>query len=260
MNNSERPIGVFDSGLGGLTTLAELKRLLPNEEYIYFGDNANAPYGTKSSDEVRKCARRVAEILLSKNIKALVIACNTATGAALDMLKRETGIDVIGIEPSLKLASSMNKGGRTVVLATPLTLIQDNFCKMMELYGSNIDTIPCYGLMELVENEDFDNAKVYLQKCFSQFDIKNIDTVILGCTHYAFLKNYVRSLLPKNVQIIDGNTETVHQLADELDKKNLLNQLESHKVTFLTSGDPAKIVPVMERMYQRALGDYRTLF
>lgn len=82
-------------------------------------------------------------------------------------------------------------------------------------YGSNIDTIPCYGLMELVENEDFDNAKVYLQKCFSQFDIKNIDTVMLGCTHYAFLKNYVRSLLPKNVQIIDGNTETVHQLECE---------------------------------------------
>ena len=132
MNQKRDPIGVFDSGVGGISTLREMIRELPDERFIYFGDMANAPYGTKNTEEVITCVRSVVDRLMEQNIKALVIACNTATGAAAAVLRDELSIPVVGMEPALKPASKARKNGSVLVLATPLTLHQEKFENLMK--------------------------------------------------------------------------------------------------------------------------------
>ena len=142
MNRREDPVGVFDSGVGGISALIAMKRLLPNETFIYYGDTRNAPYGTKDTDEVIRCVHDVVARLMKEKIKALVIACNTATGAAAATLRKELDIPVIGMEPALKPASELRKDGSILVLATPLTLHQDKFERLMEKYGEGAIRVP----------------------------------------------------------------------------------------------------------------------
>ena len=168
MNQKCNPIGVFDSGIGGISTLKEMIRELPREHFIYYGDTANAPYGTKSTEEVIGCVRKVVEHLQEKQIKALVIACNTATGAAAAVLRKELTIPVIAMEPALKPASEKREGGSILVMATPLTLQMEKFNLLMKKYGEGAVRVPCPGLMELVEADDGEGALEYLKHLFSQ--------------------------------------------------------------------------------------------
>lgn len=237
MNQAENPIGVFDSGAGGISALRAMVRLLPQEHFIYYGDMANAPYGTKKTDEVIACVRRVTELLLARNIKALVIACNTATGAAAYTLRRELTIPVIGMEPALKPASEIRKTGDILVLATPLTLHQEKFNRLMEKYGEGAVRVPCTGLMELVEREDDDGAREYLEKLLlTRQDLDRVDAVVLGCTHYVFLRDMIRDLLPERIAITDGNAGTARQLRRVLEQKGLLNGEGPGSVELETSG------------------------
>ena len=196
MDQKCNPVGVFDSGIGGISTLKEMIRELPREHFIYYGDTANAPYGTKSTEEVIGCVRKVVEHLLEKQIKALVIACNTATGAAAAVLRKELTIPVIAMEPALKPASEKREGGSILVMATPLTLQMEKFNQLMRKYGEGAVRVPCPGLMELVETDDGEGALEYLKRLFSQFDLDKVDAVVLGCTHYVFLREMIRDLLP----------------------------------------------------------------
>ena len=253
MGASDLSVGVFDSGVGGISTLAALTRELPGERFIYLGDTLHAPYGTKSTEEVQALTRNVVSALVRQEIKALVIACNTATGAAAAMLRAEKAYPVIGMEPALKPAEEGWHGGRILVLATPLTLRQEKFRLLMERYGAHAEPLPCPGLMDLVEKEDWVGAEAYLKQLLAQRNVEEIDAVVLGCTHYIFLKPLLRGLLPPRVLITDGNAGTARQLRRVLSERGLLRKAGEGSVSLSTTGDPARFVPVMERLYRKAL-------
>ena len=238
MNQAEHPIGVFDSGVGGITALRAMILTLPREHFIYYGDTANAPYGTKETEEVIACVRQVTGRLLERKIKALVIACNTATGAAASTLRRELTIPVIAMEPALKPASEIRKNGDVLVLATPLTLHQEKFNKLMEKYGEGAVRVPCPGLMELVEQENWQEAKAYLKEVFARYDLRKVDAVVLGCTHYVFLKEMIRGMLPERIAITEGSEGTARQLRRVLARNHLLNENGEGRVDLETSGPP----------------------
>ena len=238
MNQKRDPIGVFDSGVGGISTLREMIRELPDERFIYFGDMANAPYGTKNTEGVITCVRSVVDRLMEQNIKALVIACNTAD---------ELSIPVVGMEPALKPASKARKNGSVLVLATPLTLHQEKFENLMKQYGEGAVKVPCPGLMELVEADDTEGAKRYLEKLFSRYPAETVDAVVLGCTHYVFLKDMIRGLLPERIAITDGNTGTARQLRRVLAAENLLNEEGPGSVELETSGTE-KDIELMKKL------------
>ena len=188
MSLREDPIGVFDSGVGGISTLGAMVRLLPKEKFIYFGDARNAPYGTKTTGEVIDCVHGVVRELEKDGIKALVIACNTATGAAAAVLRAELEIPVIGMEPALKPAYEAEKDGSILVMATPLTLRQEKFIRLMEKYGEHAVPLPCDGLMELVEKEDDAEAERYLETLFSAMNLDRVGAVVVAETLRALSK------------------------------------------------------------------------
>ena len=251
MNQKRDPIGVFDSGVGGISTLQEMIRELPDERFIYFGDTANAPYGTKTTAQVTACVRGVVGRLMEKQIKALVIACNTATGAAAATLRKELSIPVDGMEPALKPASQVRKNGSVLVLATPLTLQQEKFENLMKQYGQGAVKVPCPGLMELVEADDEAGARRYLQELFTRYPAEKVDAVVLGCTHYVFLKDMIRDLLPERIAITDGNAGTARQLKRVLAKADLLNGEGPGSVELETSGTE-KDIELMKKLLGRA--------
>ena len=251
MADRNSPIGVFDSGVGGIGTLAALRRELPGENFLFYGDTANAPYGTKSRDEVMACIKRIMEHLLAQDVKAVVIACNTATAVAAAELRARYELPIIGIEPALKPASEMRREGSILVLATPMTLRLEKFRALYERYGEGAIPLPCPGLMELVEREANEEARQYLLELFSPYDLTQVDAVVLGCTHYVFLRPILQEILPPTVSVLDGNVGTARQLRRVLTAKGLLGGGPG-SVTLETSGDPAVVLPVMQRLLERA--------
>ena len=247
MDQAKKPIGVFDSGVGGISTLREMVRLLPLERFLYYGDMKNAPYGTKTPKEVLACVRGVVDHLLESGCKALVIACNTATSAAAATLRAELDLPVIAMEPALKPAQELREAGDILVLATPLTLKLEKFGRLMEKYGEGAVKVPCPGLMELVEKEDMEGARAYLEDLLGRYDMSRVDAVVLGCTHYVFLKDMIRELLPPGVAITDGNLGTARQLERVLAREGLLNREGPGEVRLETSGTEADL-QLMQRL------------
>lgn len=243
-------IGIFDSGVGGVSVLRDIMRRLPREQFIYYGDNLNAPYGTKSEETIRTLATNVADVLVASGVKALVVACNTATSAAVATLRERLDIPVIGMEPALKPASLLWKGGRILVLATPATLRQHKFQLLNEKYGEHALIRPCAGLMEFVEAGELGGSGVraYLQDLLSEYEGVQLDAVVLGCTHYVFLKRTLSSLLP-GVPLVDGNDGTARRLNDLLERDDMLHQEGEGGVRFMTSGDERVFIPRMEMLF-----------
>jgi len=242
------PIGIFDSGSGGISVLRTALHMLPNERFLYFGDTANAPYGTKTEEEVITLAKRVAEDLLDQGCKALVIACNTATCAAAATLRAMyPDLIIIGMEPALKLAHDLRPEGDILVLATPVSLSSDKYRLLYTAYGEHAHSLPCPGLMDFVERGDIDSdeLKSYLLDKLSPFlQNNNIPAaVVLGCTHYVFLKKTIASLLPKETLVLDGNEGTVRQLRRRLEGENLLSDTPvfTDRVQLSTSGDASAL-------------------
>ncbi len=252
MMTSESPVGVFDSGVGGISVLATLERELPGEHFVYYGDTLHAPYGTKTPEEVLKCVRNVMAELMARHVKAVVIACNTATSAAAATLRQELTLPIIGMEPALKPAALARHGGNILVLATPVTLSLPKFQALMERYGEGAIPMPCPGLMDLVEQQNFASAKEYLLRSFAQIDMQTVDAVVLGCTHYVFLRPVLSEILPKSVQIMDGNDGTARQLHRVLEQNNLLRNGEKGSITFLSSSPEEKAVACMQELLKFA--------
>lgn len=228
MDISNKPIGFFDSGVGGLSVLKKSIELLPNEDFIYLGDSKNAPYGVKSVEEVRKLSFQAVEFLLQYNVKAIVVACNTATSAAIEQLRKEyKNIPIIGIEPALKPAVELNKRGTIVIMATTMTLSEKKFNRLMNKYKdkANIVPLPCPGLVELIEKGVLQGSEVnqFLKNKFSILDKDEIASVVLGCTHYPFIKNELSNVLSKDVIIIDGSDGTSAQLKRQLRRNKMIN-------------------------------------
>ena len=228
------PIGFMDSGLGGLSVLREAIKIMPSEDFIYYGDSLNAPYGTKTTEAIRELTFHVVEKLLNQGIKGLVIACNTATGAAVNQLRSAyPDLPIIGIEPAIKPAVMCNHGGRILVMATPMTIKQRKFRELLDLYKDKAEVIPvpCEGLMEFVEQGNLDGEVLdeYFEKHLSPYITDNTETIVLGCTHYPFLKHHLKSFLNNNsIQLIDGSSGTASELKHQLEKRNLLRAEERH--------------------------------
>ena len=228
MEKRNLPIAFFDSGVGGISVLNEAAALMPQEDYLYFGDSANAPYGTKSIEEIRSLTLLHAERLYSHGIKALVIACNTATSAAIRPLRDiYTDIPVIGIEPALKPAALMSEHPTVIVMATPLTVSAAKFHDLLGQYGDRADVIPlgCPGLMEFVEQGCLDTPQVagYLRELLQPYLSRYpVDAIVLGCTHYPFVKPLIRKIAGENVRIFDGGEGTARELRRRLAQEDLL--------------------------------------
>lgn len=252
------PIGVFDSGAGGINVLAELIRQLPGEKFVYLADSANAPYGTKGCDCVRNLSLNAARLLMAKEIKALVVACNTATSAAIKNIRSEFDIPVIGMEPALKPAVEAGKEGNIVVMATPLTLKEEKFNNLISKYNryARIIPVPCPGLVELIESEaEPEKVMEYLNSIFKDINMAEVSTIVLGCTHYCFVKKQIQEFAGEKVLIIDGNAGTARHLKTILEDKKLKNNNPDGKldVELLTTGDTTLIIPVYRRFLERLL-------
>lgn len=220
---SNAPIGVFDSGLGGISVVRELRQQLPDEKVIYFGDSANAPYGVRPTEEVRRLSFDIVDRFAKEGAKAVVIACNTASSAASKQLRTAYNLPIVGMEPALKPACDRGNGKpqRVIVAATPLTLRERKFTELMDRFNTNnvIYRQPCPDLVEIMEQGHInDHALVMgtLHRYFDDYDLSTIDSVVLGCTHFVFYRDYFRELLPENTAIIDGNEGTIHHLRDLL--------------------------------------------
>ncbi len=250
MDKSSMPIGVFDSGVGGISVLREALRALPGEDFIYYGDTAHAPYGTKSEDQVCRLACRVVDTLLTYQIKALVIACNTATGAAGQMLRSTYDMPIIGMEPALKPASLIRQQGQVLVLATPVTLTSQKYQRLYAQYGEGAVSLPCPGLMEFVERGDEGSPELlrYLQTLFAPFDRQAVDAVVLGCTHYVFLKDVIAPFFDAHTRVIDGNAGTVQQLKRRLMGAELLFLGKRQGQVTLLSSDEGRSLPLMQKL------------
>ena len=249
----ERPVGIFDSGVGGISVLRELRTQLPQENVIYYGDTAYAPYGTKPPEVVMARVRQVMAELLDRDVKAVVIACNTATSVAAATLRAEMTLPIIGMEPALKPAHQLRHGGRILVMATPLTLRLPKFEALMARYGEGASPLPCPGLMELVEGGKLDGPEMedYLHRLFAPYRDTPVDAVVLGCTHYVFLHPILRRLLPAETAILDGNAGAIRQLRRVLEERNALRpEGASGRVELHTSGDEALVLPRMKQLLQ----------
>ncbi len=213
----------FDSGLGGLSVLREALRLHPEENYIYLADNANIPYGDKDTDTLRRLTVEAIENIFKKYpVKAITVACNTATSAAIsDLRKIYSGVPVIGIEPALKPAAERHPGGRIGVMATMTTLRERKFRDLLARFADDalITPIPCPGLVDFVERGilDGDELKSFLEGIFKKYDAP-FDALVLGCTHYPFVKNAIKEVSGCE-DIIDGAYGTVNNLFRRLDIK-----------------------------------------
>ena len=220
------PIGVFDSGVGGISVLRALIDKMPGENYLYFGDSANAPYGTRTPQEVTELACAVAEKLANQGVKALVVACNTSTAVAMEALKaRFPGMPIVGIEPSVGLAASCYPEGRIGVMATPATIAGRRFMYQVEPYpNAKIDLIPAPNLVEIVEAGQYDTqvADDYLKNLLAPY-IGKLDALVLGCTHYPFVKNALRRVLGENVAFFDGSSITAEETCRQLQASGLEN-------------------------------------
>lgn len=248
------PIGVFDSGVGGISVLRVMRRILPNERFLYYGDNLNAPYGTRSEEEIRSLTSDSVRVLLNRGIKALVIACNTATSAAAEALRSSLTLPIIGMEPALKPAALKYEGGTILVMATPATLRQKKFQNLMQHYGAGVQMLPCAELVKFVERGEIDSPALsaYLAERFAPYRDRRVDAIVLGCTHYVFARSAIERLMP-GAELFDGNEGTARHLEEVLRSLDLLNPVGPGSVEFLTSGDPDIYLPIIDALYGLAM-------
>lgn len=254
---AELPVGVFDSGVGGISVLGEMLRVLPGERYIYFGDTANAPYGSKGTEEIRALSLKAAGVLLKRGIKCLVVACNTATSAAIPLLRATVPVPVVGMEPAVKPAVEMGRRGVVLVMATPLTLREDKFRSLVGRFSASaeIEPLSCPELVELIESgaTEGDAIYSYLRDRLCPLTRRQVAAVVLGCTHFAFVKRQISSVIGEGTPVVDGNAGTARHLKTVLQQNRLVSTScgeaehteTAHpsasamdRVTWCTSGNP----------------------
>lgn len=227
-------IGFFDSGIGGITVLHEALKEIPGEDYLYYADTDNAPYGTRTRGEVADLVTNAVDFIIRQRVKAVVVACNTATSVAIEILRNRYSIPILGMEPAIKPA--VEKNGkfhrRVLVTGTPLTLKEEKCRNLIERVDNEhiVDLLPLPELVRFAENYEFGEKTVfsYLEREFGKYDLSLYGTVVLGCTHFPFFRKMFRRILPDHVDIIDGNSGTV---------RNLKRTLELNGITGSGCGD-----------------------
>ena len=258
---SWQAIGIFDSGVGGLTVLREIFKVLPQEDTIYFGDTARVPYGTKSPETVERYSREITSFLVKRDIKLLVVACNTASAVALNSLKREFFIPVVGvIEPGARRAVEVTRSGRIGVIGTAGTIKSSAYTRAIKRLNpvAEVLTRACPLFVPLAEEGWTDNqvARLTAQSYLQELKEADIDTLVLGCTHYPLLKNIIAETMGPDVVLVDSAEETGRTVAEILTNKKLLRPaLEKGNHHFFVSDIPAGFIRVGNRFLGGKLGD-----
>lgn len=255
----ENPIGVFDSGIGGLTVVRELMKILPNESIIYFGDTARVPYGTKSEKTIKEYSIHNTKFLLSHKVKTIVIACNTSSAVALNEIQSMTSLPVIGvIKPGAKAAAQITKNKRVAVIGTTATILSKAYEKEIKSIDSTIEVYgkACPLFVPIVE-EGWSNHKIAelaAEEYLSELKKKSIDTMVLGCTHYPLLKNTIQKVVGENVALVDSGVETARVVKEILENENLLNRSTlKPNYTFFVSDLPQKFKEIGEMFLGREI-------
>jgi len=246
-------IGVLDSGVGGLSVLREIRRTLPGENLLYVADSAHAPYGARDTAFIDARVSAIADFLVARGAKAIVVACNTATGVAVDGLRQRLALPVVAIEPAVKPAARATRTGRIGVLATSRTLASDRFRGLVTTHASGVDVLEeaCPGLVECVEAGDFDTpaTRHLVEGYVAPLRDAGVDVIVLGCTHFPFLQPVIREVAGPGMTIIDPSEAVARELARRLDQHGLSAAQERGDVTFLTTGDPEVVAPVVAHVW-----------
>ncbi|WP_028079424.1 glutamate racemase [Solimonas soli] len=247
------PIGVFDSGVGGLSVLADLRRELPHESFIYYADSGHCPYGGKPAAEIAARAFAISDELIAAGAKLIVVACNTATIAAVEQLRATYPLSFVGIEPAIKPAVTQTKSGVVGVLATGAALAGDKFLRLQAQHGGKVRVItqPCPGLVEYVERGELEGPAVraLVERYVEPLLRDGVDTLVLGCTHYPFLRPLIADVAGSGATLIDTGAAVARQTRRVLDREGLLSASSAPgSLQWRTSGDRTVVAPVVERL------------
>lgn len=242
-------VGIFDSGIGGITVLKTAIERLPQLEYIYYSDNLHVPYGTKPKEEVIGYVKDVVKFLVDEGVEAIVIACNTATSVAVNELREMYDMPIIGMEPAVKLALEDNETGKVLVTATPLSLKEEKYKNLV----AHVDhehravSLPLPELVTLAEARNFDEEIInsYFEEKLAEFNLEEYVGIVLGCTHFVYFKKYLEKILPPHMKIYDGNEGTIRHLKECLGLSDIEEQIEP-KVTFYYSGERCQTTEVLD--------------
>lgn len=258
---SWQAIGIFDSGVGGLTVLREIMRVLPQEDTVYFGDTARVPYGSKSPETVTRYAGEIASFLLRRDIKLLVVACNTVSAVALPTLKRQLSIPVVGvIEPGARRAVEVTRSGRIGVIGTAGTIRSSAYTRAIKRLNAEVEVLTraCPLFVPLAEEGWTDNqvARLTVQNYLQELKAASVDTLVLGCTHYPLLKTAIAEFMGSEVALVDSAEETARTVAGILESRQLLRPVaEKGNHHYFVSDIPAGFVRVGNRFLGGRLGD-----
>jgi glutamate racemase len=250
----DRPVGVFDSGVGGLSVLRALRHELPHEHFLYVGDSGCAPYGDRSTAFVVERAVTITDFLVHRRAKAVVVACNTATAAAVASLRERFAIPIVAIEPAVKPAASRTRSRVVGVLATTATLESPNMGKLLANYGSDVDFViqPCPGLADQVEKGELasDATRALVRRYVRPMVDKGADIVVLGCTHYPFLRAIIQEIAGPTVDVIDPATPVARELHRRLESEGLLNESAARGTEeFWTTGKVEVVEPIVQQLW-----------
>jgi len=257
-------IAFMDSGIGGLSVLHYALECLPEEEFVYYADEAHVPYGEKSLETIIGYVDEAVRFLLEQDVKAIVIACNTATSAAISVMRSRHSIPIIGMEPAVKRAVECFGDERVLVTATPMTVRGEKLHNLIETVdrAHMVDLLPLPQLVHFAENEQYNTAQVraYLSQQLGRFDLSEYGSLVLGCTHFNYFKDTFRDLIPKGMHFVDGIEGTVRHLIHELAEKNLLEH-NCQIVSFFNSGIPVTAPEQLERLnrYMARLTEMRKM-
>ncbi|MDP1660124.1 MAG: glutamate racemase [Methylotenera sp.] len=252
--NVEKPVAVFDSGVGGISVLKHIHALLPHEQLLYVADSKYAPYGNKTPEEIQARCFEIADFLIAKEAKALVVACNTATAAAIDALRDKYALPIIGMEPAVKPAAEASKNGIIGVLATTGTLKSAQFAGLLESYGRNVKVVTqaCVGLVECIERGELNSdatLKLLKQYCQPLLD-EGADTIVLGCTHYPFVRPLIEQVVGSQVILIDTGAAVAKHLKRQLEEQDLLSTSQrSANVQFWTNSEAENAKQVIAQLW-----------
>ncbi|MDA3892870.1 MAG: glutamate racemase [Salinivirgaceae bacterium] len=246
------PIGIFDSGIGGLSVWQEVKKLLPAENIIYIADSINCPYGTKSQEEIIALSIKNTEFLLAHQCKLIVVACNTATSAAIDILRAKYSIPFIGMEPAIKPAALNTNTGKIGVLATKGTFEGQLFKETSKKFATNVNTVIQIGegLVELVEQGKANSKEAIpiLKENLDAMLNAGVDQIVLGCTHYPFFTRLIKDLIPKSIKIIDPAPAIAQRTKSVLAEKKIANDLNKASYSFYNTGNSLPMQSILKEI------------
>jgi glutamate racemase len=240
------PIGIFDSGIGGLSVGLEIRRELPHEDLLYVADSGHAPYGDKPREFIERRALTIVDYFVQLNTKAVVVACNTATAVAVDALRSRWSIPIVAIEPAVKPAAATTKSGVVGILATQQTIASTRFERLADMFGTGVRILaqPCPGLVERIEAGD--DARALIEAYVRPLVDKGADTLVLGCTHYPFVRALIEEVAGPGVAIIDPAAAVARELRRRLTDGHLLaGETDAGAIRFWTSGPPARMKQVL---------------